>query len=159
MNKIPHFRFANRKNGLYEVFNFQNCKVYVDCFIVIGWKENFGFWFGLSIVLCFQLNLDCKVIFLRFSVHKYFLGEPLPPHLSPFMEETRRIGDYVPPEETKLGAEEEEEKEEEKESDEVDEDDDEEEGSSDEEEEEDSDVDDDEEEEEGEDEEDKMKVK
>jgi len=44
--------------------------------------------------------------------HKYFLGEPLPPHLSPFMEETRRIGDYVPPEEQKLadGEEEEEEK-------------------------------------------------
>ena len=46
------------------------------------------------------------------SAHKYFLGEPLPPHLSPFMEETRRIGDYVPPEEQKLAAGEEEEEEE-----------------------------------------------
>ena len=40
------------------------------------------------------------------------MGEPLPPHLSPFMEETRRIGDYVPPEEQKLAAGEEEEEEE-----------------------------------------------
>ena len=35
-------------------------------------------------------------------MHKYFLGEILPPHLSPFMKEERRIGDYVPPEEKKL---------------------------------------------------------
>jgi len=120
------------------------------------------FWllvWSLHCLYAFNSIWIAKLYFFCFSVHKYFLGEPLPPHLSPFMEETRRIGDYVPPEETKLGAEEEEEKEEEKESDEVDEDDDEEEGSSDEEEEEDSDVDDDEEEEEGEDEEDKMKVK
>ena len=36
-------------------------------------------------------------------MHKYFPGEILPPHLSPFMKEERRIGDYVPPEEKKLG--------------------------------------------------------
>jgi len=35
-----------------------------------------------------------------FAVHKYFLGEVLPPHLSPFADEIRRVGDYVPPEET-----------------------------------------------------------
>jgi len=35
-------------------------------------------------------------------VHKYFLGEVLPPHLSPFMKEESRIGDYMPPEEKKL---------------------------------------------------------
>jgi len=35
-------------------------------------------------------------------VHKYFLGEVLPPHLSPFMKEETRIGDYMPPEEKKL---------------------------------------------------------
>jgi len=35
-------------------------------------------------------------------VHKYFLGEMLPPHLSPFIKEERRIGDYVPPEEKEL---------------------------------------------------------
>jgi len=49
-------------------------------------------------------------------VHKYFLGETLPPHLSPFLKEETRIGDYVPPEEKKLrglmNAEEEEEEEE-----------------------------------------------
>ena len=36
-------------------------------------------------------------------MHKYFPGEILPPHLSPFMKDERRIGDYVPPEEKKLG--------------------------------------------------------
>ena len=35
-------------------------------------------------------------------MHKYFLGEMLPPHLSPFIKEERRIGDYVPPEEKEL---------------------------------------------------------
>ena len=35
-------------------------------------------------------------------VHKYFLGEMLPPHLSPFIKEERRIGDYVPPEEKEI---------------------------------------------------------
>jgi len=35
-------------------------------------------------------------------VHKYFLGEVLPPHLSPFLKEETRIGDYQPPEERKL---------------------------------------------------------
>ena len=35
-------------------------------------------------------------------VHKYFVGEPLPPHLSPFISEERRIGDYMPPEEKEL---------------------------------------------------------
>jgi len=35
-------------------------------------------------------------------VHKYFIGEMLPPHLSPFIKEERRIGDYVPPEEKEL---------------------------------------------------------
>merc|ERR1719481_1111291 len=35
-------------------------------------------------------------------VHKYFLGEVLPPHLSPFLKEETRIGDYQPPEEKKL---------------------------------------------------------
>ena len=34
--------------------------------------------------------------------HKYFVGEPLPPHLSPFISEERRIGDYMPPEEKEL---------------------------------------------------------
>ena len=33
--------------------------------------------------------------------HEYFVGEPLPPHLSPFISE-RRVGDYIPPEEKKL---------------------------------------------------------
>ena len=47
--------------------------------------------------------------FPTFLVHKYFLGEVLPPHLSPFVDTMRRIGDYVPPEEQKLGEEEEEE--------------------------------------------------
>lgn len=32
-------------------------------------------------------------------VHKYFLGEILPPHLSPFVDEIRRVGDYIPPDE------------------------------------------------------------
>lgn len=35
----------------------------------------------------------------EFTVHKYFLGETLPPHLSPFVEDIRRVGDYIPPEE------------------------------------------------------------
>ena len=35
-------------------------------------------------------------------VHKYFVGEPLPPHLSPFISEERRVGDYMPPEEKEL---------------------------------------------------------
>merc|ERR1711981_1306255 len=35
-------------------------------------------------------------------VNKYFVGEPLPPHLSPFISEERRIGDYMPPEEKEL---------------------------------------------------------
>jgi pescadillo protein len=35
-------------------------------------------------------------------VHKFFLGEPLPPHLSPFLSEDRRIGDYIPPEEKEM---------------------------------------------------------
>jgi len=35
-------------------------------------------------------------------VHKYFLGEMLPPHLSPFIKEERRVGDYIPPEEKEL---------------------------------------------------------
>lgn len=34
--------------------------------------------------------------------HTYFLGEPLPPHLSPFISEERRIGDYIPPEEKQV---------------------------------------------------------
>ena len=34
--------------------------------------------------------------------HKYFLGEMLPPHLSPFIKEERRIGDYIPPEEKEM---------------------------------------------------------
>ena len=36
------------------------------------------------------------------EMHKYFVGEPLPPHLSPFISEERRIGDYMPPEEKEL---------------------------------------------------------
>ena len=36
------------------------------------------------------------------EVHKYFVGEPLPPHLSPFISEERRVGDYVPPEEKEM---------------------------------------------------------
>ena len=35
-------------------------------------------------------------------VHKYFVGEPLPPHLSPFVSEDRRVGDYIPPEEKEM---------------------------------------------------------
>ena len=35
-------------------------------------------------------------------MHKYFVGEPLPPHLSPFIKEERRVGDYVPPEEKEM---------------------------------------------------------
>jgi len=35
-------------------------------------------------------------------VHKYFAGESLPPHLSPFISEERRVGDYVPPEEKEM---------------------------------------------------------
>jgi len=35
-------------------------------------------------------------------VHKYFVGEPLPPHLSPFIKEERRVGDYMPPEEKEM---------------------------------------------------------
>jgi len=35
-------------------------------------------------------------------VHKFFLGEMLPPHLSPFIKEERRVGDYIPPEEKEL---------------------------------------------------------
>jgi pescadillo protein len=50
-----------------------------------------------------------KTIFPIFPVHKYFLGEVLPPHLSPFVDTMRRVGDYVPPEEQKLGEEDEEE--------------------------------------------------
>ena len=30
------------------------------------------------------------------------MGEPLPPHLSPFISEERRVGDYVPPEEKEM---------------------------------------------------------
>merc|ERR1712039_96702 len=34
---------------------------------------------------------------------EYFVGEVLPPHLSPFVDaSSRRIGDYIPPEEKKL---------------------------------------------------------
>merc|ERR1739846_253816 len=36
------------------------------------------------------------------EMHKYFVGEPLPPHLSPFISEERRVGDYVPPEEKEM---------------------------------------------------------
>merc|ERR1711981_1274966 len=36
------------------------------------------------------------------EMHKYFVGEPLPPHLSPFISEERRMGDYMPPEEKEL---------------------------------------------------------
>merc|ERR1739848_766131 len=36
------------------------------------------------------------------EIHKYFVGEALPPHLSPFISEERRIGDYMPPEEKEL---------------------------------------------------------
>ncbi len=50
-----------------------------------------------------------KKIVPIFPVHKYFLGEVLPPHLSPFVDTMRRVGDYVPPEEQKLGEEDEEE--------------------------------------------------
>ena len=72
---------------------------------------------------------------------EYFVGEVLPPHLSPFVDaSSRRIGDYIPPEEKKMlgledeaaaaekraRAKEEEEEEEEEESDEEDDDDDEE---------------------------------
>merc|ERR1711936_560716 len=35
-------------------------------------------------------------------VHEYFVGEPLPPHLSPLIKEERRVGDYVPPEEKEM---------------------------------------------------------
>ena len=35
-------------------------------------------------------------------VHKYFVGEMLPPHLSPFVSQDRRVGDYVPPEEKEM---------------------------------------------------------
>ena len=35
-------------------------------------------------------------------VHKYFVGEALPPHLSPFVSEDRRVGDYIPPEEKEM---------------------------------------------------------
>merc|ERR1712080_240043 len=35
-------------------------------------------------------------------VHNYFVGEALPPHLSPFISEDRRIGDYIPPEEKEM---------------------------------------------------------
>jgi len=38
----------------------------------------------------------------KLEVHKYFVGEPLPPHLSPFISEERRVGDYVPPEEKEM---------------------------------------------------------
>ena len=78
-------------------------------------------------------------------VQKYFVGETLPPHLSPFEAADRRIGDYVPPEEKKLleGDEDEEEVEDEEDEEESEEDEDDEEG---------------EEEEESEDETSKMKV-
>jgi len=36
------------------------------------------------------------------EVHTYFVGEPLPPHLSPFIKEERRVGDYMPPEEKEM---------------------------------------------------------
>lgn len=36
------------------------------------------------------------------EVHKYFVGEALPPHLSPFISEERRVGDYIPPEEKEM---------------------------------------------------------
>ena len=35
-------------------------------------------------------------------VHKYFVEEALPPHLSPFVSEDRRVGDYIPPEEKEM---------------------------------------------------------
>lgn len=35
-------------------------------------------------------------------VHDYFVGKVLPPHLSPFMPDERRIGDYIPPEEQEI---------------------------------------------------------
>merc|ERR1739838_948321 len=38
----------------------------------------------------------------KLEVHKYFVGEPLPPNLSPFISEERRVGDYVPPEEKEM---------------------------------------------------------
>ena len=49
-----------------------------------------------------QWIFDCINRRQLLPVHKYFLGEMLPPHLSPFIKEERRIGDYVPPEEKDL---------------------------------------------------------
>merc|ERR1712096_512154 len=52
----------------------------------------------------------------------YALGETLPPHLSPFIQE-RRLGDYVPPEQLALEGEKAEEEEEEEENEELEEED------------------------------------
>jgi len=47
-----------------------------------------------------QWVFDCVNARLLLPVKSYFPGSPLPPHLSPFLEE--REGDYVPPEKKKL---------------------------------------------------------
>lgn len=44
-------------------------------------------------------SVNAKILL---PVEEYFLGVTLPPHLSPFVEETE--GDYVPPEKLKLMA-------------------------------------------------------
>ena len=87
-------------------------------------------------------------------VHKYFLGEPLPAHLSPFVEDIRRTGDYIPPEEKQLPEDEEKQAESEDEDEEEEEEEEEEEGQG-----EGEEGSDDDEEESDEEEEDKMKVK
>lgn len=43
---------------------------------------------------------DCVNGKILLPVEEYFLGVTLPPHLSPFVEESE--GDYVPPEKLKL---------------------------------------------------------
>ena len=47
-----------------------------------------------------QWVFDCVNARLLLPTKSYFPGSPLPPHLSPFVEE--REGDYVPPEKKKL---------------------------------------------------------
>lgn len=49
-----------------------------------------------------QWVYDCVNAKIQLPVEEYFLGVTLPPHLSPFVEETE--GDYVPPEKLKLMA-------------------------------------------------------
>ncbi len=97
------------------VFKAYGIQVYVSKKIVYFTAKQILNW---RVPISANDQVELRFFSPTFPVHKYFLGEVLPPHLSPFVDTMRRIGDYVPPEEQKLG--EEDEDEEQKEDDEED---------------------------------------